>query len=185
MIASFFEGAAQSPLPCSWAILVPALLLAFSTRGIRVLVVYSATLVFFAWLVVAGWVVPQLWAAGLVLLAAALAWWRGGPGIVVAAAIGAGVAWAWRPCVGPALGDALNTAQRHPVAALPALAVFLLGVLAVGFAAGRLLRFLPSRGSAATRFPAGVVGLVGASMIVGLYEPLASIFARWSTQLWA
>ena len=106
---------------------------------------------------------------------------------VPAVIIGAGAAWAWRPCVGPELGEALTTAQYDPVAAFGGLAMFLIGVVAVGFAiglaGGAVLERLGSGTS--TKAGAGVVAAVGLTMVVGVYPTIASALARWSTALWA
>ena len=106
---------------------------------------------------------------------------------VPAVIIGAGAAWAWRPCVGPELGEALTTAQYDPVAAFGGLAMFLLGVIAVGLAiglAGGVVLDRYGKGPS-TKTGAGVIATLGLTMVLGLYPAIASALARWSTALWA
>ncbi|MFZ0626083.1 MAG: hypothetical protein WAN34_06290, partial [Acidimicrobiia bacterium] len=114
MIPALIEGVAQSPLPCSWVVLVPAVLIGVSTARVWVLVSFASSVALLAWIAVAGWLVPPLWIAGLAIAIGALGWWRYGPGVGPAIAIGAGAAWAWQPCVGEELAKALNTAQVDP-----------------------------------------------------------------------
>lgn len=187
MIPALWEGITQSLLPCSWTILLPAIALGIESRRWRVFIVFSVSVVLAAWAAVAGWFVAAVWVAGAMLLGGALLWWRRGVNALVAAVIGIGSAWAWRPCVGAELGNALTTAQTDPLAALPGLAMFLLGVVGVGVAVGvgvgvameRLKRRPPTRAGAV------VAGIYGLTMVLGIYPRLASELARWSTELWA
>ena len=187
MIAALGEGIAQSLLPCSWVLLFPAVVVGFGTRRVAVLASFSGAVVVAAWIAVAGWFVAPLWLAGVALLVGGLLWWRFGGTYVPAAIIGAGAAWAWRPCVGPELGEALTTAQYDPVAAFGGLAMFLLGVIAVGLAiglAGGVVLDRYGKGPS-TKTGAGVIATLGLTMVLGLYPAIASALARWSTALWA
>lgn len=187
MIPALWEGMTQSLLPCSWTILLPAIALGLETRRWKVYGSFLVAVVLAAWAAVAGWLVIAVWVAGAVLLGGAVLWWRLGANPVVAAVVGVGSAWAWRPCVGAELGDALTTAQTDPLASFPGLAMFLVGVVLVGLAIGagvgllarRLSRRLPNRSGAV------VAGLYGLTMVLGIYPKLASELARWSTELWA
>lgn len=187
MIAALGEGIAQSLLPCSWVLLLPAVALGIGTRRAAVLASFAGAVALTAWIAAAGWFVAPLWLAGVALLAGGLLWWRFGGTYVPAAIIGAGAAWAWRPCVGPELGEVLTTAQYDPVAAFGGLAMFLLGViavgLAIGLAGGAVLERL-GRGPS-TKAGSGVVAALGLTMVVGVYPAIASALARWSTALWA
>jgi cytochrome c biogenesis protein CcdA len=187
MIPALIEGVAQSPLPCSWVVVVPALLLGLSTSRIRVMASLSGAVVLFAWLRVAGWVVLPIWVAGLVMTVSALVWWRYRLGVWSAVLLGAGAAWAWQPCVGVELAKALNTAQVDPWAALPGLAAFMVGVVGVGLLLGQLARAIIEQvfDRRVGRFGAVVVGATGLLMLVGLYSSISSVLARWSTAWWA
>ena len=187
MIAAFVEGIAQSLLPCSWILLIPAAILGLATRRVAVLGTFAGAVVLTAWIAVAGWVVPPLWLAGAALLVGGVLWWRLGPIYGAAATVGVGAAWAWRPCVGPELGEALTTAQYDPWSAFGGLAMFLLGVLAVGLAIGLAGGVLLDRfgRSPSAKVGAVVIGVLGLTMVVGLYPKIASTLAQWSTALWA
>lgn len=187
MIPAFWEGITQSLLPCSWTILLPAIALGLATRRLAVFGSFAAAVVLAAWAAVAGWMVVAVWVAGAVLLGGAILWWRLGPKPIVAGVVGVGSAWAWRPCVGPELGDALTTAQTDPIAAFPGLALFLCGVVVVGVGFGLVLRLAAERIGKRSPDRAGafVAGVYGLTMVFGVYPSLASEMARWSTQLWA
>ena len=186
MIPAFLEGLAQSVLPCSWPILISALLVGMATARATRIATYAVSLVGLIWMAVSGWLSPPVWLAGLFLLVAAFAWWRWGVGLAQMALVGAGVAWAWQPCVGKELGRALNLAQQEPVGALPGLAAFLVGVMSVGLIVGAAIRLLLGRRHLELpRWVApAVVGALGLLMVTGLYGDVASTLARWSTSIW-
>lgn len=187
MIGAFGEGIAQSLLPCSWILLLPAIVLGLGTRQAAVFGAFAGAVVLAAWIAVAGWFVAPVWLAGAVLLAGGLLWWRFGATYGPTVLVGMGSAWAWQPCVGPELGEALTTAQYDPVAALGGLAVFLLGVLVVGLGIGMAGGVVLDRfgKGASAKIGAVVIGALGLIMIFGLYPAIASELARWSTTLWA
>jgi len=137
MIGAFAEGVAQSLLPCSWILLFPAAVVGLAARRVGALAAFAGTVVLTAWAAVAGWIIPALWLIGVALLAGGLLWWRLGATFGPVALVGVGAAWAWQPCAGPELGEALTTAQYDPWVALGGLAMFLLGVLLVGMVVGR------------------------------------------------
>ena len=186
MISALGEGITQSLLPCSWILLVPAVALGWATRRVAILGTFAGAAVLTAWIAVAGWIVPPLWLAGVTLLVGGVLWWRLGPGYGAAAMIGVGSAWAWRPCVGPELGEVLTTAQYDPPAALGGLAMFLVGVVAVGLGIGLAGGVLLDRfeKSPSAKVGAAVIGALGLTMVVGLYPKIASTLAQWSTALW-
>ena len=186
MIGPFIEGIAQALLPCSWVVFLPAVAVGIGTRRLRVPAALAVAVVSASWIAVAGWLAPPVWLAGLALLAGSVLWWFRGSGVGQASAIGAGAAWAWQPCVGAELGQVLNTAQLDPLAALPGLAAFMLGILVLGLGLGATVGFVLRRRTdrRLDRPSAVMIGLLGLSMIVGVYSSIASILARWSTALW-
>ena len=121
------------------------------------------------------------------LLVGGVLWWRLGATIGPVALVGVGAAWAWQPCVGPELGEALTTAQYDPWAALGGLAMFLLGVVIVGLASGLAGGALLERFGRGPfpRIGAVVAMAIGLAMVVGLYPRIVSTLAQWSTKLWA
>ena len=186
MIAPFVEGLQQSLLPCSWVVVVPAVLIGVVSRSWRMPAVFGATVVLGTWASISGWLNPPLWLAGAVLVGGAAAMWRFGSNLVSAAAVGAGAAWAWQPCVGEELATVLNTAQRDPIGAFPGLVGFMLGLVVAGLAIGFGIQWLMRRfsGQKPEKPTAVVFGLLGLLMITGLYSSVASVFARWSTEIW-
>ena len=145
MIVPLFEGIAQSLLPCSWVVVLPAVALSVSTKRIRVMGVFTIAVMLGSWIAVSGWFAPPVWVAGVALLAGAVIWWRSGSTVVQAGAVGVGAAWAWQPCVGEELGQVLNTAQHDPLSALPGLAGFMLGLALVGLGLGAVLGLIIRR----------------------------------------
>lgn len=187
MIGTLLEGVTQSVLPCSWTVLVPAFAVGMSTRSWASVAWFGASLWVSSWVVASGFLpAPALWVSGAVLVAGALLYWvlpvgvATVPGVVL---IGMGTAWAWRPCVGPALGEVLNTALRDPVSALVGLAVFLLGLAGTGMVLGRGLARL--FGHDVRRPAALAVAAIGLTMLLGVYPAVSSTLARWSVALWA
>jgi len=187
MISSFGEGITQALLPCSWTLLLPAVALGMATRKAAAPGAFAGSLVLTAWISAAGWVVPPVWLAGVALLIGGVLWWRRGPTYLPTAIVGIGAAWAWQPCVGPELGEALTTAQRDPLSALGGLAMFLLGVTVVGVAIGLGVGTAIGRWSGRTLDKAGAVVSIalGLTMFLGIYPKIASTLAQWSTALWA
>lgn len=187
MIGALGEGITQALLPCSWVLLLPSVALGLGTRRFGVFGAFAGAVVMAAWIAVAGWFVAPLWLAGTSLLVGGLLWWRFGATYVPAAIVGVGSAWAWRPCVGPELGEALTTARYDPVAAIGGLALFLIGVLVVGLAIGLAGGVLLDRFGKvpSTKVGAVVAVALGLTMILGIYPGIASALARWSTTLWA
>lgn len=187
MISAFFEGITQSLLPCSWTLLLPAIALGMATRRATVITFYIAGVVATVWIAASGALTAPLWLAGLSLLGGAAAWWRTGPNWIASLLVGIGAGWAWRPCVGTELGNALTTALTDPWAAFLPLAFFLVGVtgvgLLIGAAIGRLVG--ESRKPAANRAGSLVASILGLTMVLGVYSSIASVLARWSTELWA
>lgn len=186
MIPALLEGLAQAFLPCSWVVLVSALLVAVATSRPLLLAGFAGSVIFFVWAAVAGWLAPPVWVAGGTLVVAAVAWWRLGAGVLQVAAVGAGAAWGWQPCVGAELGKALNLAQQDPLAALPGLAAFMFGVIVVGVGIGWLIRVGLERSgrSVPRRLGPMAFGALGLLMVSGLYTRVASALARWSTVIW-
>jgi cytochrome c biogenesis protein CcdA len=183
------EAATSILLPCSLAIVVPAVLLAVATAG-RWPPVGAASigLALGAWEHVGPW--PGLAAAvagtvGLAAWAALLAARsRPAPAALAAAVAGASAATVWIPCVGSHLGDALGTAARDPLAGLVPVAAYVLVLTLPGVAVARVTRWWASRGGRRQRIAvvsAGVLGL-GYSVLVitGAATQVAGTLARWS-----
>lgn len=183
MIAALGEGVTQALLPCSWTLVLPAFALGLATGRPIVLGSFVGVSIAAIWVSVAGWLVPPVWMAGVTFLVGGILWWRLGPATAPAVFVALGAAWAWQPCVGPELGEALTSAQHDPLAALGGLAAFVLGVVAVGMGAGALVRRWA--GTRLDRAGAVLSGLLGITMVIGIYPEIASTFARWSTALWA
>ncbi len=209
MIGALVEGITQSVLPCSWTVLIPAVAVGMSTGGWWTPASFWVALWISSGMVASGLLAsPPVWLAGLVLTAGALFWWvvlrsirvgvppghrrhlgNGSRGPARTASVGAvflvgaGTAWAWRPCVGPSLGEVLNAALRDPWSAVGGLAAFLLGLAGVGVVLGRLVVRLSRRDLGR---PAVIgVAVIGLTMLAGIYPAISSALARWSTALWA
>lgn len=185
MISALAEGAVQSLLPCSWTLLGPAFLIGIGGRRPLPAAASWAAVIIGAWVLVAGWLVPPLWVAGLCILGGSLLWWRRGLGAAAGALIGLGAAWAWRPCVGAALGTVLNGAQVDPVGAVWGLAAFLTGVIGIGVLLGFGARRLARDRGWIERAGAVALSVLGVVMVAGWYPWIASELARWSFSLWA
>jgi cytochrome c biogenesis protein CcdA len=187
MIGAFFEGITQSLLPCSWILLLPAVAVGFTRPRPSVVGSLFFSTFLFAWLAVSGFLVIPVSVAGLLMVGAAANWWFRGPSTISVSLVGAGAASAWQPCVGPALGTVLNRAQVDPIGALPGLAAFIVGVVLVGFAIGwGVAKLLRDRAPELRRRSVGIAsGLIGLSMLVGLYSDISSVLVSWSYKLWA
>lgn len=186
MIPALIEGLAQAWLPCSWVIAVPAGLVGMFTTRVGPVVGYVGSVVLVTWAAVAGWLSPPLWVGGISVLAGSVTWWRWGVAAPATALLGAGTSWAWQPCVGEELARTLNVAQHDPMAALPGLAAFMVGVTVAGLAGGRLARLLErrARGTPPRRGGPLAAAILGLLMVTGLYGHIFSTLARWSTVLW-
>lgn len=188
MIGALIEGVTQALLPCSWVLLIPAVAIGVTRPKWLERAALLVSVILFAWLAVAGDTVLPAWLSGLLLVAGASIWWSRGSGWISASLIGSGAAAAWEPCVGPRLGVVLNQAQVDPVGAIPGLSAFLFGVIAVGFALGWVIARILSGATAmrfASRFGTAVVGVLGATMVAGVYPAISSLLSSWSYWLWA
>lgn len=187
MIPALVEGIAQSLLPCSWTLLLPAAALGMATRRVVVSVVFTGGTVAAVFVAATGGFLAPLWLAGMSLLVGAVLWWRTGPAPLPSLLVGVGAGWAWQPCVGPELGNALTTAQTDPWAAFLPLTSFLVGVIGVGLLIGMAIRRVAgeSKETSVARAGSVVAAVLGLSMVLGLYSGIASVLARWSTSLWA
>ena len=56
--------------------------------------VFTIAVMLASWIAVSGWFAPPVWVAGVALVAGAVVWWRSGPNVVQAGAVGPGAAWA-------------------------------------------------------------------------------------------
>lgn len=187
------EGIRSGVLPCSYSILLPALALVVLRKRERlgVLGVFALFTVISAWTRAAGISDVPAERAVVVLLAlggSGSALWVSSraAGLVSAALLGVFAGATWFPCVGEELGALLTDARSAPLAALPLLAVYLVGVMMPLVAASAVLSYIPSvRRGADSRWAATVAGAtlaaVAVLVVTGHYDTLLSTLARWST----
>lgn len=184
MIDAFIEGVTQAPLPCSWTVLFAAITFGLSRPSRAATVVFLIVTALAGGLAGAG-IAPPFWVAGVGLVITAVNWWRNRSAEVVQVGLplALSAAWIWQPCVGPALGDALNTAQRGEAAGSAAVAIFVIGIVLVGLTVG----IIGGRLIARPMWPvgAGLAALLGVAVLSDTYTVLVSVFARWSVALWA
>ena len=185
--------------PCSYSLLILALLV-IGLRGksprLPALGIYYAAAVVFAWIPFIGVnpVVDGRWAGtaaligGLVLIGRK----RSAHGLSAAgsltgaAMVGAFAGATWVPCVGPELGAVLTAALTDPGPGLVGLALYLLGVMWMAWAAAAaadcvspVRRILEGR-TAMTVFRV-LGGLIATTVAFDLYPPLLSRLARLSS----
>ena len=204
MLELALEGVRAAVLPCSLALLVPGVVLAFTAgrRAPIALAGYLTAVAVTAWalivrlpagpgrsavgLLAAGWVVGF----GLVVVARArpLGTRRGAVGTFGLA--GALVGWTatllWLPCVGSAFGVLLDTAHLAPVAALPGALVHLLGVCLPLVALAALPVAVPRTAGLLDRRPTVWAGALAAAALIvtlglGAYQDLLGLLLRVST----
>ena len=197
-MATFLEGVGSIGVACTLAALVPAAALVLVARKARLTVALSYALgaALLTWARAAGhWQVELSGAA--VFVAAALA-----AGAFVLAyrakrppslsATGSGVVagtlagWLWRPCVGPKLGDILNSADTEGARTLGLMLVYMLGALLPAL----LLAVVPHALPGAKRFldslPVAILGgAVGTAYAItlaaGRYDDLIGELYRIAT----
>ena len=129
------EALRSGLLPCSYSILLPALLLlGLRKQGERceVLGLFYPATVLLAWLPLAGFDLmldhrlggAAVLGVGLALTASRFRVGAGGPALV-----GAFAGATWLPCVGPELGSVLTRGLVEPATAVLPLALYLAGVM--------------------------------------------------------
>jgi len=125
---------------------------------------------------------------GLVIMAGAAIAWKADRGLtdaLSAGITGGAAAWAWIPCVGPDLGNLLNSDWENPWVNLPDTVAFMTGQFLpfIVVAAGGLL--VPSiteklSHRAVVTSGAVIVGLIGFAFVTQQFDDLASELARRS-----
>jgi len=181
-MATFLEGVGSIGVACTLAALVPAVALVLVARKARLTVAlcYLVGAALLTWAGASGHWNVELSGAVMFLVSAALVAgvfvlaWRArrpaslaatGSGVVAGAMAG----WLWRPCVGPKLGEILNSTDTEAARTLGLMLVYMAGALLPAV----LLAVLPHALPAARRFldrpPVAVVGgAVGAAYAVTL-----------------
>ena len=197
-MATFLEGVGAIGVACTLVMLVPAVALVMVARKARftVALFYALAATLLTWARSAGhWNVELTGAAvpvAAVLAAGAflLAWLARRP--VSLPATGAGVVagalagWLWRPCVGPKLGEILNTIDTEGARNLGLMLVYMLGALLPALLLAVLPHALPATKRFLDRLPvAAVGGLIGAAYAItlatGRYDDLVGELYRIAT----
>lgn len=190
MIAALLEGVRSAALPCSLTLLIPGIAVVLAARKAPV----AAAAGFVGSLLVVGWLraigylgtLPVGWIAVaigtamlLAVIGSAVNSSRLGT-IGLGAVPGVGAAWIWQPCVGVELGSILNRAPTEPLAALPLLSAYLVGVAVVVLVAA-LVRVVTADTKSPKRFVtvAGVVGGAAVAMAIafGIYRDVVGWLA--------
>ena len=197
-MATFLEGVGAIGVACTLVMLVPAVALVLVARKARLTVALSYALgaALLTWARAAGhWnvelsgpAVPV--AAVLVAGAFVLAYRAKRPAAL--SATGAGVlagalaGWLWRPCVGPKLGDILNSADTEGVATLGMMLVYAAGALLPALLLAVAPHALPATKRFLDRLPVAILGgAVGAAYAItlatGRYDDLIGELYRIAT----
>ncbi|MDE0162672.1 MAG: hypothetical protein OXL98_13160 [Acidimicrobiaceae bacterium] len=195
-MATFLEGVGSVGVACTLAALVPAVALVLVARKARLTVAlyYLVGVTLLTWARASGHWDVELSGAVMSLAPAAavagvfvLAYWAKAPASL--AAIGSGLVagalagWLWRPCVGPKLGEILNSTDTEAARTLGLMLVYMAGALLPAV----LLAVLPHALPAVRRFldcmPVVVVGgAVGVAYAVtlatGRYDDLVGELYR-------
>ena len=197
-MATFLEGVGAIGVACTLVMLVPAVALVLVARKARLAValLYALGAALLTWARAAGhWDVELTGAAvpvAAVLVAGAfvLAFRAKGPASLSAA--GAGVVagalagWLWRPCVGPKLGDILNTVDTEAARTLGMMLVYMLGALLPALLLAVLPHALPgTKRHLDHLLVAALGGAIGAAYAVtlaaGRYDDLVGELYRIAT----
>lgn len=201
----FLEGIDAVRLPCTLAVLVPAvaLVLAAGRRAGIALVGFVLAAAVVAWARFGGrWFDDPgtLTSLGLGVVSAALfigLWWntgdeRGaridqaqlaaGAGLVV----GATTAWLWQPCVGPRLGAIINGAPDDGLTALPPTLAYLAGATIVATALTLAPVALPRATVVrdhpiTSRIGAGLGVAIGLTIAISRYDDIVAELLRHSS----
>lgn len=189
------EGIESLRLPCTWVLLIPgAAVILFGRRRTPLVVAsFMAAAMAIVWLRWGG-----LWfetprgavqiALGFVIMVGAAIAWRMDRGLtdgLAAGITGGAAAWAWLPCVGPELGNLLNSDWEQPLTRLPGTIAFMTGqflpfilIAAAGVIAPALSEKLQHRGI--VTFGAILLAVVGLMFATTLFDEFSSELARRS-----
>jgi len=189
------EGIESLRLPCTWVLLIPgAAVLLFGRRRTPLVVAsFVAAAMAVTWLRFGGnWFeVPRgavQIGVGLAIMAGAAIAWKADRGVtdaLSAGITGGAAAWAWIPCVGPDLGNLLNSDWENPWVNLPDTVAFMAGqflpfivIAAGGVLVPQIVDKLSHRAVITTG--AVIVGLIGLAFVTQQFDDLASELARRS-----
>ncbi len=195
---TFLEGVEAVRLPCTLALLVPALAVALASGPRRPWVLagfgLGATAVIWARFADVWFASPAtltLVIAGLAVVGAAVALFRlqrtqvaWAPAL--GATVGAITGWLWRPCVGEHLGSIINRAPDARLGTLVPTAIYILGVLILAIGVALMPAAFPRARAAIDHRRTRVAGLglavtIGLTIAVGWYEDIvAELFRRSS-----
>ncbi len=197
-MATFLEGVGSIGVACTLAALVPAVALVLVARKARLTVAlfYLLGVTLLTWARAAGhWdvelsgaavYVAAVLAAGVFVLAhraqRPVSLPAAGSGVVAGALAG----WLWRPCVGPKLGEILNSTDTEAARTLGLMLVYMAGALLPAVLLAVLPHALPATKRVLDRLPAVAVGgAVGAAYAVtlatGRYDDLIGELYRMAT----
>ena len=139
MLDQLAEGIESIRLPCSWILLFGGAALSVYARRRTPIVLgaFAATAIVLAWVRFSGWwfAAPSgavQVAVGVALIAATVAAWKldtAAADGVLGATVGLVTVWSWLPCVGPELGEILNSAPSEPWRHLGGTIAFVAGLL--------------------------------------------------------
>ena len=195
---TFLEGVGAIGVACTLVMLVPAVALVLVARKARLIValLYVTGAALLTWARAAGhWNVELSGAAVPVaaVLAAAvfvIAYLAKGPLSLSAAGAGAVAGalagWLWRPCVGPKLGEILDSTDTEAARTLGLMLVYMAGALLPAVLLAVLPHAVPATKRFLDRLPvAAVGGAVGAAYAVtlatGRYDDLVGELYRIAT----
>ena len=197
-MATFLEGVGSIGVACTLAALVPAVALVLVARKARLTVAlfYLLGVTLLTWARAAGhWdvelsgaavYVAAVLVAGVFVLAyraeRPVSLPAAGSGVVAGALAG----WLWRPCVGPKLGEILNSTDTEAARTLGLMLVYMAGALLPAVLLAVLPHALPATKRVLDRLPAVAVGgAVGAAYAVtlatGRYDDLIGELYRMAT----
>jgi cytochrome c biogenesis protein CcdA len=197
-VNTFLEGVEAIRLPCTLALLFPALAVTVASGARRgwALVGFGVGASAVIWARFADMWFGEPSGFVLVIMGAALA------GVALAfhrltvaqaawvaplGALAGGVTgWLWRPCVGESLGSIINRAPDDRIGTVVPTAVYVLGVLLVAVAWVVLPAAAPRARQMVDHWITRVVGVgfvvaIGATIAVGWYEDLVAELVRHST----
>ena len=198
-MATFLEGVGSIGIACTLAALAPAVALVLVARKARltVAVSYLVGVALLTWARASGhWnvelrgAVTFVASAALVVGVFVLAYRAKGPASLAAtgsgAVAGALAGWLWRPCVGPKLGEILNSTDTEAARTLSLMLVYMAGALLPAVLLAVLPHALPVTKRLLDRLPAVAVGgAVGAAYAVtlatGRYDDLVGELYRIAT----
>ncbi len=198
-MATFLEGVGSIGVACTLAALVPAVALVLVARKARLTVALAylvgATLLTWArasghWRVELSGDVTFVASAALVAAAFVLGYRAKRPASLAAtgsgAVAGTMAGWLWRPCVGPKLGEILDSTDTEAARTLGLMLVYMAGALLPAVLLAVLPHAVPATRRVLDRLPAAAFGgAVGAAYAVilatGQYDRVIGELYRIAT----